>query len=349
MDIKLGGVGMKKYIRAMFYGSTKTKAFLWTICTVVFASIICLGASILGAGIGFTYVAFGGIVFAITYSQLAVFKDVSKEIALHAELESSIANRNKQVNVEEKAVLGDDNAYNHYTEEKMNKLFETYRVKKENYCVLIDSYPKYKLKACPAYIWSDKNHMFIMALEKKPRIITISREETGVLQYEKGVIVKDIEEYKKVKESIFLSEKFQTLYPNYYKNTVNGLTTFVKNLFVIAGEIRITTPSAYGVIMATQCRLELTDKQIDRKRFGGYFEEIYKEQLLKKEGAYTPDIYNEKLREHLVVLAEHEENLQVFQNILQQLVQYRFMPHEYAEFYMEYRRKLDQKKVCKRR
>lgn len=346
---------MGKYIRAMFHGSAKTKAYLWTIVLVALASVVCFGAVLFGASIYLGYLAFGGSIFTIAYSQLAVFKDVNAEIVDQSLLEKSVAGSKKRRSKEAEAggeqgskrvsTLEEeedgDNPFNRYTKDNLKKYLVSYKVKLQNYRVLIDSSEKYHIKCCPAYVWSDKNYLFFLLMEKKPRTIAISRKETGVLRYEKGVVIKDIEEYKKVKDSVFLGSLFHELYPEYYKQTVNGLTTFMKNLFIIGEDIKVTAPSAYGIIKATSCRLELTDKQIDRKRFGGYFEEMYKENLLWKEKAIGEEDYKERTRVLLTALAEHEEKLEVFQQTIYQLTQYRLISPDYAEFYLDYRGKLE--------
>jgi len=338
---------MKKYIRAMFRGNTKTKLYLWTIVIFGLLSMGCLGGCIAGFGLSFGYVAFGSFIFATVYSQLGTFKDINAQINEQDALERSVrkqkestafsADRKLQKKWEEDAKEG--NELNHYTEKNIKKYLVEYKAKKENFRVLIDSSAKYNINKCPAYVWSDKKHLFLLLLEQKARIVTISREKTGVLRYETGVVITDMEEYKKVKDSVFLGSLFRELYPKYYKKTVNGLTTFMKNVFIIGEDIAITTPSARGIIKATGCRLELTNQQIDRKRFGGYFEEIYKENLLLKEGAYTQEEYKGKVRELLAGLAEHEESLESFQKTIYQLVQYNMISLECAEFYMEFRGK----------
>lgn len=343
---------MKKYLRAMIKGSPKTKLYLWTIAAVLILSILCFGGCILGMGMGFAYAAFGGVIFSIAYSQLAVFRDVNVQIDQMDKLEQSIqrkekmqknSNKKRKRSPEEDGEI-DDNELNKYTSDTLKHYFHEYKVKKENYCVLIDSSEKYHIKKCPAYVWSDKHYLFFLLLEKKARIIHIPRKDVAILRYEKGIVIKDIDEYKKVKDSVFLSEKFQYLYPKYYKQSINGLTTFVKNVFVIGEDIRVTAPSAYGLIQAVGCRLELTDKQFDRSRYGGYFEEIYKSNLLLKEEAIDQEKYDELLRGYMVDLAEHEEKIEVFQDILCQLRQYKMITQEYAEFYMNYRNKLEEKR-----
>lgn len=341
---------MKKYLRAMIKGSSKTKVFLWTIVLVTLASFACLGASFLGAGLSFSYLAFGGIIFSITFSQLGTFKDVNGEIKNQDLLEQSIKNRRHQPLEEQGEVskrrgnlkeekMDSENELNKYTEDTLKKYLVAYKVKQENFRVLIDSSEKYHIKNCPAIIWSDRNYLFMLLLEKKARMITIARSDVEIMRYERGIVMKDIEEYKKVKDSV-LGSLFKELYPEYYKKRVNGLTTFMKNLFLIGEDIRITTPSAGGMIKATKCRLELNGKQLDRKRFNGYFEDIYKINLLFKEKALSCEEYEASVRELLVNYAEHEESLESFRNTIFQLVQYHIISEEYAEFYMNYKGEL---------
>ena len=336
----------------MIKGSGKTKVYLWTIVLVTMASLGCLVASFLGAGLSFCYVAFGGIIFSITFSQLGTFKDVSCEIENKDVLEKSVKKRKllseeDYGNMAKRKSLEDgewdsDNELNKYTEENLKRYLVAYKVKQQNYRILIDSSEKYHIKNCPAFIWSDRNYLFMLLLEKKPRVITIARSNVEIMRYERGIVIKNMEEYKKVKDSI-VGSLFEGLYPNYYKTRVNGLTTFMKNLFLVGEDIRITAPSAAGMMKATKCRLELNGKQLDQKRFDGYFADVYKMNLLFKEKALSVEEYEEQVRELLVNFAEHEESIESFRKTVYQLVQYNIISEEYAEFYMCYKGELEAK------
>lgn len=337
----------------MFYGSSKTKLYLWTIVIVSVISIGCFGAAIFGAGLNFVYIAFGGSIFAIAYSQLGVFRDVNKEIkkgnvshnvkrkVQDKDNVHDAANINKKKKLEE---IVSDNEYNQYTEENIKKYLVAYKVKKQSFLVIIDSSEKYHIKNCPAYVWADKKYLYFLLLEKKVRTIAIPRTETAVLRYEKGAMVTDLEEYKKLKESFFLGSLFRRFIPEYYRTMVNGFSTFKKNLFIVALDVKVSAPSVRGIMKITNCRLELDDSQLDRKRFSGYFEEAYKINLLLREEVYDAEEYKIKIKEILTGLAEHEEQIDVFRNTLSSMLQYRLISSEYAEYYMNYRYKLEKKK-----
>ena len=342
---------MKKYIRGMFYGSRKTKLYLWMMVIVGIASLVCLGAAIMGAGFNFAYIAFGGVIFTITYSQLAVFKDVNREMKEGSEKEKS-----KGTEQEDEAVHNnlkskkqyedneDNNEYNQYTEKNIKKYLVAYKVKKESYLVVIDSSEKYHIKNCPAYVWGDKKYLYFLLLEKKARTIAIPRTETAVIHYEKGVMVADMEEYKKLKESIFLGSMFRKFIPEYYRVMVNGFSTFKKNLFVVASDVKVSALSVRGIMKITNCRLELSDSQFDRKRFGGYFEEAYKLNLLLREEVIDAEEYKEKIKEILTGLAEHEERIDVFRTTIASMVQYHLISDDYADYFLDYRYKLEEKR-----
>lgn len=335
--IKLGGEEMKRYIRAMFHGSRKTKIYMWTMVLVAIFSLVCFFISITGGGINFFYLAFGGGLFCVMYSQLAVFKDVDAETKEQNGKTKVKTKEYKDLKTAGSGVKG-------YTEEDVRKLMVAYKVKRESFLVLIDSSEKYKIKKCPAYMWVDKYYVYFLLFENTPRVLTVPRKEMEILSYEKGIIIKDMEEYKDVKESMFLNSLCKDLYPQYYRNMVNGLTTFMKNLFVLGEDMRFTTGSVRGVMKLLKCRFELSDKQFDSKRFGSYFGEIYKANLLLKENVYTPQEYEENVKEQLQNLAEHEEQIQEFQSTIYKLVQYRLISDEIAEFYLDYREKLEEKK-----
>lgn len=335
----------------MFYGSSKTKLYLWTIVIVLAISIGCFGAALFGAGLIFVYVAFGGSVFAIAYSQLGVFKDVNKEIKkgnmghdAKEKIQEKDNIRNTVNKKKKQEEIVSDNEYNQYTKENIKKYLVAYKVKKQSFLVIIDSSEKYHIKNCPAYVWGDKKYLYFLLLEKKVRTIAIPRTETAILRYEKGAMVTDLEEYKKLKESFFLGSLFRKFIPEYYRTMVNGFSTFKKNLFIVAFDVKVSAPSVRGIMEITNCRLELDDSQLDRKRFGGYFAEAYKINLLLREEIYDAEEYKIKIREILTGLAEHEEQIDVFRNTLSAMLQYRLISSEYAEYYMNYRYKLEKKK-----
>lgn len=343
---------MKKYIRGMFRGGWKTKLYLWTIFLVGIVSLGCFGAAFMGAGLNFAYIAFGGSIFAVVYSQLGVFRDVNQDLKEdNTGNNRSPKKKGKETargNTKKKAVQAetqnmDDNPYNRYTEDKINKLLVPYKVKKQSFLAVIDSSEKYQIKNCPAYIWGDKRNLYFLLLEKKVRVITVPHVQTAVMHYEKGIMVKDMEEYKELKDSFFLGSTFRDYIPEYYRTMVNGFSTFKKNLFVVASDIKMSGPSARGVMKITNCRLELDDSQLDKKRFGGYFEEAYKVNLLLREEVYDAEEYKVKIKEILTGLAEHEESIEAFRSTIASMIQYRLITDDYAEYFMNYRCKIEKK------
>lgn len=338
----------------MFRGSSKTKIYLWMIVLVGIASIICFGAAFMGAGLGFVYAGFGGIIFSIAYSQLGTFKDVEGEIngkpiqaskvrkKIDTDADGDVAQKSKKNMKEEKDT--NDNEYDQYTEESIKKYLVEYKVKKQSFLVIIDSSEKYHVKNCPAYVWGDKKYLYFLLLEKKTRTIAIPRNETAVIHYEKGAMVTDIEEYKKLKDSFLLGSMFRKYIPEYYRTMVNGFSTFKKNLFVVADDVKVSAQSVRGIMQITNCRLELDDSQIDRRRYGGYFEEAYKINLLLREEVYNAEEYKEKIKEILTGLAEHEEQIEAFRTTIASMVQYHLISDEYADYFLEYRYSLEEKK-----
>lgn len=345
----------------MFFGSVKTKMYLWTIVLVALASIVCFGVVATGASINFLYLGFGGFLFSVTYSQLGVFKDIDINMKDGNEIDSSLKKHKKAIGeiyneVEGKHISGkksekeenEKNELKRYNEDEVKRLLVQYKVKKESFLVLIDSSEKYRIKKCPGYVWSDKKNVYFLLLEKKPRTIAIPRLEIGGMRYEKGIIITDMEEYKKIKDSIFLYSMYRELFPKYYRTVTNGLSTFKKNLFIIGEDIRITTKSANGVMKASQCKLELNAKQFDKERFDCYFEEIYKVNLLYREEVWNREEYKEQLSSILTRLAHHEEKIEVYQNTIMQLAQYQLISQKYAEYFLDYRHQLERNKRKKR-
>ena len=338
----------------MFYGSPKTKRYLWTIVIGALLSVACIVGFALGAGVNFAYMAFGGFMFSLAYSQLGTFKDITmdfgEKIPNASKDRKNLENDNEQINKNPKKKRSNEkegenkNELDHYTEETLKKYLVEYKVRKQSFLVVIDSSEKYKIKNCPGYVWSDKKYLYFLLLEKKPRTIGIPRNQAAILRYEKGVMVTDLEEYKKLKESFLLGNMYRKFLPEYYRNMVNGFSTFKKDLFIIGDDIKITPLSVKGIMKVTNCKFQLDDKQLDKKRFGGYFEEVYKVNLLLREGIYEQEEYKEKVKEILTDLAHHEEQIEAYRSTIGLLVQYHLITDEYADYYLEYREKIEQKK-----
>ena len=349
IEIIVGGNSVRKYLRAMIYGGRKTKLFLWVLALSSSVSVGCIIACILGAGMSFAYAGFLGTIFSLAYSQLGDFKDVTRDLSKddkknrerkRLDTDDSVdtkSHEKKSKEGEEKEAV--ENKYKQYTKEKIKQCLVEYKVKQENFRILVDSSEKHKIKCCPAYIWTDKYFFYLLLFEKKPRVISIPRKTLEIMTYEKEHVIRDIDEYSDLRGSV-MGSLFQSLMPKYYKTTVNGFTTYMKNLFVLGDDLVITAPSAGNAIKALHCQMVLDQSLLDPSRFNSYFQEVYKVNLLFKEKAISVEEYDIHLKAILSSLVEHRENLEVFKETITQLCQYGMISREYAEYYIEQRYKL---------
>lgn len=328
---------MKKYLRALFWGSTKTKINLWTIVGILVAEIIIIIFTVLMSSGMMAFLACMMGIFFIMYTQSLSFQEIEKELAKKNEWKDFEKSKEEKEKIKE-------NYFNQYGEKELQRLFHAYKVKKESRAILIDSSIKYKINQCPAYIWKDKTYFHMLLLEKEPRKVQIELNKIPCMEYEKGAVVSREGEYTLLKKAPLVQLVFKDFLPTYYSGNKSNMDVMLKNLYILGADIKVTNKSARSVFDILNLTFQLNSKQADAERFGGYFVDAYKLNILWKDGVLEVEEYKQKMKHLLRNLAHNEINLDSFRRIIKQLIQYRLITDDYAEFFIEYRNKLEEKK-----
>ena len=255
-----------------------------------------------------------------------------------AEEEKKNKNKETEQPKEEEAVVSD---YNTYSPAVLKKAMHRYRVKREHRPVMIDSCPSKGIRECPAYLWRDRHKAYLLLLEKKPRRIEYPLEKMAFLEYQRAVEASPDKEYPAFQKNSPVTSVFKAFLPDYYQRRKNGVISDLKNLYRMAGDLAFTNTSVKNVMEVLKPGFRVKDAVTSGNRYGAYFTESYQQNILLRDRVLEVDEYKERMKGLLQQMAQEEISLREFQHRLEELVEYRFITEDFADYFLEYRAKLD--------
>ncbi len=247
-------------------------------------------------------------------------------------------NREAEQPKEEEAVVSD---YNTYSPAVLKKAMHRYRVKREHRPVMIDSCPSKGIRECPAYLWKDRHKAYLLLLEKKPRRIEYPLEKMAFLEYQRAVEANPDKEYPAFQKNSPVTSVFKAFLPDYYQQRKNGVISDLKNLYRMAGDLAFTNTSVKNVMEVLKPGFRVKDAVTSGNRYGAYFTESYQQNILLRDRVLEVDEYKERMKGLLQQMAQEEISLREFRHRLEELVEYRFITEDFADYFLEYRAKLD--------
>ena len=231
--------------------------------------------------------------------------------------------------------------YNAYSEASLKKALHRYRVKREHKQVMIDSCPSKGIRECPAYLWKDRHKVYLLLLEKTPRRIEYPLEKMNFLEYQRGVEANPDQEYPAFQKKSPVTAVFSAFLPDYYQRRKNGVISDLKNLYLMAGDLAFTNTSVKNVMDVLHPGFRVKDNVTSSSLYGAYFIESYQQNILLRDRVLEVDEYKERMKVLLQKMAQEERNLREFRHKLEELVEYRFITEEFADYFLEYRARLD--------
>ena len=226
-----------------------------------------------------------------------------------------------------------------YSEKEIKKLFYTYKVKKNHRPVLIDSSKKYRIKQCPAYIWTHQGQFHILLLEKEARKLSLPLSEVQKMYYEKAVPANQKKEYDCLVEGPgIVSMVFSEYRPVYQSIIKDKRQVEVKNLYRIGEDIRFTAPSARELLELLQPEFVVDDEIMKSDDFNQYFKNVYKQKILLNDGALNMNQYQSRIKSILQKLAEAPITPAAFRMTLSEMVGRGLISNEYVSYYTQYNR-----------
>lgn len=341
--LRSGGIVVRKYWLGLWYGNKKTKSCLWGFLIILLLFIICSIGTIVTKSMELGIVVIFLGVFTFVFWLSLSFGEI--ELGLENLTEGENKEKETQ-NIEshhsDKYTEKVKNDLERYGKKQVEQLFQKYKVKKYNKPVMVDSSKKYRINQCPAYIWSEKDFLYLLVLEREPRRIAIELSKLSVITFERGVVCNPSEEYVIFKDPSMKRLVYSEFLPTYHKERRNYIGMYTKNLYVLNHDIKFTNTSASNLFQVCPLDFQIEDPKIEK--MGKYWKEGYRCNLLWKDGVYSIEQYKKKVQEYLKELAESNLSDSQFQEELLRLIQYSFITNEYAQYYLEWRKNKEKKK-----
>lgn len=341
---------MRKLFNSLRYGSTRTKRFLWGIIVLLVMAAVSVVLAIAVHPLVFGIIAFVLVIAAVVIISMASFTDSAAELQqkegsgqseepIRAAADDSQSGRAVE-HTEKISEETDDETQvskdylEHYNKKSLRKLFRYYRMTKENVPILIDMCPSHRIRQCPAYVWKDKKHVCFLLLEKSPRSVSVPVSQMKLVTYQKGVDANPLKDYRALKFSDEIDEVFGGLLPRYYQDGERARRQDRKNLYVIAGDIAITAPSLRELMKLFSFTFEMNDSVLSNNDFSSAFREAYRYRMLFADGVVSQKDYQEQIRQIMSNLSKNESiSMNEFDRNISQMVRYRLITREYAEFF----------------
>lgn len=344
---------MQKILNALRYGNTKTKVYI----VAIFLLFVCCAVSAVLAWIHvsplWAMISVFSFVLAIIFISSVSFKGpVTKKIIEKKEKQSRKGKSNEKIKKlaqeegtkeedekKENEENDEDGYLQEYSEDKIKKLFVSYKVNKGHVPIMIDSCRSERIRQCPAYAWVEKKSLYLLLLDRESRMVEIPLRKDTKIVYEKGIPVNRESDYAEFKKPSFVSLVFQSLLPTTYEDGKGFSSQTKKNLYVLTPDLMVTNTSAKALMDLLSMDMTLKEEEIYTKSYSPYFTAAYKLSIQLRDGVLSVKDYKLKIKDVLQKLGDAEISLDDFGRYIKQLVDGRLITKEYADYYVEYRRK----------
>lgn len=342
---------MKKWINTFLYGDKKTiffiiSVFCGTVATISFAVAAVMKLSLLYGAIS----VLAGVITGILLQNYTLQDKVDnfdsneeKEKVTEALtlLSEPVIEETKKKEIEFRKPAdqrkSEETIYDNYGEKELEQLFCKYKVKQEYRKIMIDSCACFRIRQCPAYIWKNKKCLSILLIEEKPRFLSIPLKEIKDIYYERGVLVKNKDDYEEMKKPSYIASLFSPYLPNYYEKIHEEQKRKYKNLYVIGPKLKVTNTSARNLFDILELEFSVEDKIMESTRISPYFKLAYKSNILLQDRVIDLEEYRQRIRMIVTAIAEDEEEDE-FHRLIEQFVEAKLITAEYGDYYKEKRK-----------
>lgn len=327
---------LDKLIRSMFYGSAKTKAFLWGI--LVFG-LLAFGLLVVAIAIGLPQLGLGAAVLG--FATFVASQSVSVET-----LEKKRKIKNQK---EGKDIVHAKKEHDPKTRERakarylaslgakdVKKLLKEHKVKQSHVKLMIDSYEERRLKQVPAFAWRTDHHLHFLVLEGHANEFEIPLDEIKGIYFEKNVEADPEQDYAPIKYETYIAKMFAAFLPEYHEYSKEGEIGYRKNLFWVTPGIYFTNTSVANLMSILPKIPFLVDDSICRSdRVDEYFKELYRYSILCKNMVLSREDYKLQVNKTLDSLMDAPVSAKQFVAMLQNMARYRLIDKEDVTRYIQ--------------
>lgn len=346
------------------YGDDRTKRFL---VTVGILGLACVGLLVSAIVVMSPLCWIGAVAMVLVTAavakdaRLAVVKDNAKRNAMsQEELEEELARlkeekkkkarkkrryspemlaAEREAREEEDEKEFGDNAIANMTEEKLKRLLVRYKIKQEHVPVVIDLCISEHIRQAPGFAWVDGGRLKILLIEKKPRMLERPLSALQVMEAERGIAVRAAGEYVELRESEVLKKAFNCYLPRYHKKIIGGRTVLLKNLYVLDGDIKFSSPSVNELKKLFSFRIEIVERRLQETGISPYYKELFTASFLWQDGILTLKEYQQEVERVLTSLAYSDTSDEEFERMLSFIISSGLLPAEYRRFACDKREK----------
>lgn len=365
---------LRLYVDALLYGDAVTKRYLYGVLVLTLLSLVLGGLAVLGAGMFYGFSALGFAFFdliwwqSMTLTEEELIEQGDKEASeikkaerqlqkkrekakkaeekkLKKDIKEVKKRQDKLDKEEEKATKKLTNSPYTVSEAEVRYILKKSRVKKDHREVMIDHCDSLSLKEAPAYIWKDrkKYHLLVVG-DGEPLQLDYPISFDTVVTHENGLPSEPDKEYLRFKYPSFLSVVFEPFLPDYYEKSTKDGRGFYKNLYRLGEDMYFTNTSAKNVFDMTRANFKVADEITKESAHGEDFVNVYKANILWRDGVLSSEEYKDRITEILGSLARADVGTDDFLRILNRMYEYNLITKAYVEFYLQYRAKYRQKK-----
>lgn len=362
---------IKLYFDALLYGDSLTKRYLYGIIGLSLGALILSILAVSGFGIMY---GLGAVFFAVTdliwWQSMTLTSDElekqgDKEVFQQKKLEKkqrkckeiAVKKEKKKLQKEKKEIkksqdkLDKENEKSPQKSKKKEGAFEVSkdevkyilkrsRVKKDHREVIIERSEKFGLTEAPAYLWKDRKKYHLLVIgDGEPLKLSFPLSYNSILVHENAVKSFPDKEYLRFKYPSFISMVFEPFLPDYYEKSIMDGTAFYKNLYCLDGDIYFTNTSAKNVFDITGANFKVADEVTKEDAHGEGFVNVYKANILWRDGVISSKEYKDRVTYLLSNLAKADIGFDEFKRILTRMYEYNLITKAYVEFYIEYRKK----------
>lgn len=313
---------LRKIWNTLCYGDGRTRAFLLSEIGLLLGTVLFFCAAVATQSLlpGILAVAAAIIAAAMAKDTVLVVKNEAQEEKARQKREA-----------EDEEEFGDD-ALSAMTEEKLKRLFVRYKVKQEHVPVVIDLCISERIKQAPGFAWVEGRELKLLLIERKVRMLERPLSALQVMEVERGIAVKASGEYVELRDTDRMKKVFTPYLPRYQKKVIGGRTVLIKNLYVLDGDIKFTSPSVNELKKLFLFRIEIADRRLQDGFLSPYYKDVYIKTFLWKDGILSLKEYKEEVERVLLSLASPEVPYGEFEGALSAMINSGLLPAQYRGF-----------------
>ncbi|MCR5330074.1 MAG: hypothetical protein K6E62_02670 [Lachnospiraceae bacterium] len=237
---------------------------------------------------------------------------------------------------------GEEPDVSKYSVSNMKKIIKSRKLGKDFIPVFIESWESKKINQTPALCFVKDDHVHFLLLEgDMERDVSVPTDKFINVWYRKNVPVINLKLYKNIRENMGAFEMFEDVMPAFASSTDQmGQTSYTQNLYLLGNDIALAPASMRELRRRFRFNTNIFDSLNTRGDYSDYFKKAYENRILWTDNVIGLQEYQRRIRAILQEMVSDEDLLKFeFEEDVAKMVQYRLITDEYADFYLNLKKK----------